>query len=83
MHIYSITFRGTFPMGEWNRIIKALYDRGIKYRYTDKFAPTPDDAGLPQYYSRLIYWSETEYQYDHKRVKEPWSSFEDMFKKKG
>ncbi len=82
MHAYSITFRGTFPIGEWNSLLKALYDRGIKYRYTDKLAQTPDDAGLPQYYSRLMYWSETEFLYDTKRVRQPWAVIEEMLKRK-
>jgi phage antirepressor YoqD-like protein len=54
-HIHIITYRGTFPLDTWNRLIKFLYDNKIQYKTESNISPTRDDAGLNKWYERVIF----------------------------
>lgn len=54
-HIHSVTYRGSFPIGTWNKLIKFLYDNKIPYITKSNLSPTRDDAGLNKWYERIIF----------------------------
>ena len=78
---YSITWRGIFPMGEWNLFLKKLRELNIEYKYYSHMAKTRDDAGLPIYYERLHFWTDRDYIHDDKRKKLiQWSELENIIR---
>ena len=55
-HIHIVTFRSSLPIDSFNNLIKFLYDNNISYITQQKISKTRDDAGLPIYYDRVIFW---------------------------
>ena len=81
MQAYSITWRGTFPIGEWNRFIHKLNDLGVKYKYYSYMSKTRDDAGLPIYYERLHFWMSRDYIHNDQRKQViKWSELEGIIR---
>jgi len=54
-HTHQITFRGSFPLFTWNRLIRFLFDNRIPYKVESNISPTRDDAGLNKWYERVIF----------------------------
>lgn len=79
---YSITYRGNSNMLlNNNRLIKLLWNNGIKYKTSDYFSKTRDDVGLPIYYTRIIFYTDRNYTHDknnHKIIK--WKQLEKILK---
>ena len=55
-HTHIVTYRASLPIYTYNALIKFLYDNDIPYITQDKISKTYDDAGLPIYYDRVIFW---------------------------
>lgn len=70
MHTHIVTYRGIFPLDTYNRLIRFLYDNGIKYTTQYTLSKTPDDADLPRYYNRVIFWypKYIEYRINRKKL---------------
>jgi phage antirepressor YoqD-like protein len=80
-HIHIITFRGCFPIDIWNRLIKFLYDNGIKYKTKSEISPTRDDAGLLKYYERVIFQYDKYIPYETNRKRITEKEFLELLKK--
>ena len=80
-HIHSITFRGTFPMDTWNRLIKFLYDNKIPYKTYDSISPTRDDAGLNKWYDRVVFYYDKHIPYHTNRKHITIEEFTELVKK--
>ena len=55
-HIHIITYRASLPIYSYNSLLRFLYNNNIPYITQDKISKTRDDAGLPKYYDRVIFW---------------------------
>jgi hypothetical protein len=79
-HIHIITYRGSFPMDTWNRLIRFLFDNKIPYKVESNISPTRDDAGLNKWYERIAFTHDTHVPYVTNRHKITQEEFLELIK---
>lgn len=79
---YSVTYRGNSNiLVNNNRLIKLLWSNGIRYKTSEYFSKTRDDAGLPIYYTRITFYTDRNYIHNnmnHKII--TWQKLENILK---
>lgn len=77
---YSVTWRGNSnQILNNNRLIKLLFNNGIRYKASSFISKSPDDCGLPCYYTRIQFYTDRNYLHDknnHKGIS--WEELENI-----